>query len=296
MNRQQSISDNCKIQIALCVAPIVAIASYFFNYFKIPILDDAFSAFFDADFGSSMGVLDIIKIFSESDFTDPLVYVVFALLFVIPVLLLIVSIVFNLIDIIKDDTKRISAILSIVAGSYLFISNLFIGIYITVANSQASDELGDFSLISPDLISVGFMWWVQLIMAVITIITASILCVRAKRSSNTAKPTDVALIGVKGQYKDCIFKINGNDRFILGRDPSVCNIVFNESESKISRKHCVIYYDYEDEKYIVTDYSSNGTYIVKGNRKSKLPCEVPTPIPASLYIEIGNENNVLKLN
>lgn len=296
MNRRQSISDNCKIQIALSVAAIVAIISYFFNYLNIPVLDDAISSFFDTDFSSSMGVLDIISLFSDAGDIDPLIYVAFALLFVIPVLLLLANIVFNLINIIKNDTMKASAILSIVSGSYLFVSNLFIGIYIAVANSQASDEFGDLSIFSPDIIKVGIMWWVQLIMAVITIIASAMLCARTKKSSNIAKPTDVALIGIKGQYKDCVFKINGDERFVLGRDPSVCNIVFSETESKISRKHCEIYYDFEDEKYIITDYSSNGTYVVKGNRKSKLQSEVPTPVSASLCIEIGNEKNIFKLN
>lgn len=50
----------------------------------------------------------------------------------------------------------------------------------------------------------------------------------------------------------------------VGRDFNVCDLVVHGS--LISRKHCTVRYNSEADKFIVVDYSSNGTYMYDGTR------------------------------
>lgn len=52
----------------------------------------------------------------------------------------------------------------------------------------------------------------------------------------------------------------------IGKDPAQCQVVIGKEYGKVSRKHCGVMYDAESNVYLVTDYSSNGTYIVGGPR------------------------------
>lgn len=287
--------QNKIIQAALMVGAIIAIVSYFFNYFSLPIVGDALDMFVDTDF-DSFGMIQLLSLGQDYLLSEPLAIVAIVFLFALPVLLLLASIVLQLIDLITSKLTFPAAIAAVISAGYLLVANLFIGIFLKIASSNTLDEIASgLSSFLPDIFSVGVMWWVQLVMAVGSIVAAILLLVNSKTKKEIA-PEDVALIGIKGQYSGCTFKIDGNDRFILGRDPSVCNVIFSESESKISRRHCEIHYDFDKEKYVVTDYSSNGTYVTNGSQKNKLQKGKPIFVAARLFLEIGNENNIFKLN
>lgn len=47
----------------------------------------------------------------------------------------------------------------------------------------------------------------------------------------------------------------------IGRDPRLCQVVFPQSETDISRKHCTLRYDEASNTFTLEDFSSNGTFL-----------------------------------
>ncbi len=96
-----------------------------------------------------------------------------------------------------------------------------------------------------------------------------------------------------GQYKDAVFQIESDFEIIIGRDSYFASIIINEGSNSISRKHCGIRYDKTNNDYIVTDYSSNGTYIA--DTGEKLPRNTPRHLSSGTSIYLGDKNNRFKL-
>lgn len=103
------------------------------------------------------------------------------------------------------------------------------------------------------------------------------------------KPSSVTTItATKGQYEGCMIEFDGN--IIIGRDPSCSELIIDSAG--VSRKHCVVNYKPEDQQYIVTDYSTNGTFIGK-DRIEKGTCRV---VPRGTFIIIGQSGNNFRLD
>ncbi len=68
-------------------------------------------------------------------------------------------------------------------------------------------------------------------------------------------------MGIAGKYAGANFDMVDGSELILGRDPQSANIIFDQTASDISRRHCSIKFDGKANQYIVTDYSSTGTYL-----------------------------------
>lgn len=84
---------------------------------------------------------------------------------------------------------------------------------------------------------------------------------------------------------------NANDTVIIGRDPSMANIV--SSDKKISKQHCIVRFDSNNKCFYVTDCkSTNGTKLDNG---SKLIGGVETKISGSERIMLS-ENTVFTLD
>ena len=64
--------------------------------------------------------------------------------------------------------------------------------------------------------------------------------------------------GVAGQMKNQTFDLTDGNEVIFGRDPAVCNIVFDQFQTSVSRRHCSIRYIASSDTYILTNYSKNG--------------------------------------
>lgn len=95
-----------------------------------------------------------------------------------------------------------------------------------------------------------------------------------------------------GAYKGGSFPIKSGEELSIGRDSSLCQIVVT-SATKVSRRHCGIKYSASDNRYIVTDYSSNGTYLEDGTRLSYM---TPTPVSRNTVLLIGDRENQFKLS
>jgi len=101
------------------------------------------------------------------------------------------------------------------------------------------------------------------------------------------------IVGKTGMYRNAVFKIKSGEELIIGRDAALSHIIVDTGAEKVSRKHCSIVYDGHLGQYIVTDYSSNGTYTEDGVR---LPNKVMYSLPRGTTIYLGNRQNSFKLN
>lgn len=95
---------------------------------------------------------------------------------------------------------------------------------------------------------------------------------------------------LSGKYQDAILKLQPKEELIIGRDVKECHLVLEAPW--VSRKHCVISYDFEQQSYIVTDCSENGTFIKGGERleKEKSQC-----LNSGTIVTIGEERIALQL-
>ncbi len=76
---------------------------------------------------------------------------------------------------------------------------------------------------------------------------------------------------------------------VLGRDAARVNLVFDEMNPRVSRKHCKISYDRQNQVFILEDYSSTGTY--KNGSTNCLPQGMSVTLQAGSVIAIGDETN-----
>ena len=106
-------------------------------------------------------------------------------------------------------------------------------------------------------------------------------------AGDVAQAVSAMIYGIKGEYAGAEAAV-GNG-IVIGRDPAACQLVLNKD--KVSRRHCKIAYNPANNTYVVTDYSSNGTYISgKAMQKNQ-----PTEIPAGTMIQLGKDGDIFRL-
>ena len=70
-----------------------------------------------------------------------------------------------------------------------------------------------------------------------------------------------------GQYKNAVIPVREGEEIILGRDSSKCHLIFENTH--VSRVHCGVRYRRRENVYLITDYSTNGTFFENGQRLPK---------------------------
>lgn len=88
-----------------------------------------------------------------------------------------------------------------------------------------------------------------------------------------------------GELQRTTIPFQNQDSIIIGRDPSVANIVLNSKD--ISRRHCEIQYNSSDRCYYICDYSSYGLR-VNGQQIQK---NTPVRCNAGSKISLANRRN-----
>nr|WP_321397073.1 PrsW family glutamic-type intramembrane protease [uncultured Desulfobacter sp.] len=105
-------------------------------------------------------------------------------------------------------------------------------------------------------------------------------------SANSAR-----LIGISGIYGEQSFPMK-RETLALGRDASICNLVFPENAKGISRKHCTITYD--GSKITVRDEGSTyGTFLGNGQ---KLHAGTVMPLTPGQRFYLADEDNMFEVN
>ena len=78
------------------------------------------------------------------------------------------------------------------------------------------------------------------------------------------------IVGVSGTYANASFDIADGAELVFGRDPQAANIVLDQTDTDVSRKHASIRFDARTNQYAVTDLnSSTGTYLENGTQIPK---------------------------
>ena len=107
-----------------------------------------------------------------------------------------------------------------------------------------------------------------------------------------SRAAGAALEGVAGMYAGSSYPLEPNQPVILGRDPAYAKIVFSQGAQKISRRHCEVMFNSRVQKYRVTDFSSNGTYV----NGSRLPANSPVLLTRGTELALGDNNNIIRLS
>jgi len=94
--------------------------------------------------------------------------------------------------------------------------------------------------------------------------------------------------GVSGMYGGATLPLQANEELVFGRGADLCHIVIADDTGNISRKHVSVALDSKNGSYIVTDFSSNGTFLSNGTRL--LP-NTPTRLPSGTAIYLANPQN-----
>jgi hypothetical protein len=68
------------------------------------------------------------------------------------------------------------------------------------------------------------------------------------------------LLGIAGQFTGkTIDFVEG--QIVVGRDPRLAQMIYPQNNTDISRKHCTVRFDEKTYKFILEDFSSNGTFL-----------------------------------
>lgn len=72
-----------------------------------------------------------------------------------------------------------------------------------------------------------------------------------------------------GSMRGFAVPIRDKETLYLGKDAKICNVVFTNDYTSVSRMHCSVTFDDANNKYYVVDNSSNGTYLIGKKRLVK---------------------------
>ena len=83
-----------------------------------------------------------------------------------------------------------------------------------------------------------------------------------------APGTRPVLVGRSGTFAGQRFYLDAG-QLVIGRDHSVAQVVYPSDSKEISRRHCTVYYDYQQQQFMLEDTSSNGTFLADGTKLSQ---------------------------
>ncbi len=79
----------------------------------------------------------------------------------------------------------------------------------------------------------------------------------------------------------------------IGRDPATCRLVYQDGTPGVSSKHCQVYFDEQEQMFVVTDLNSTyGTFLVNGQR---IAPNTPVKLPPHSSIYLGEADNTIYL-
>lgn len=112
--------------------------------------------------------------------------------------------------------------------------------------------------------------------------------VRKEDTEEETLSTITTITATKGQYEGSIVEFDGS--IVIGRDPACAELIIDDSN--VSRMHCTITFEPKDHTYIVTDHSTNGTFIGR-ERLEKGKSRI---VPKGTFLIIGQSGNNFRLD
>lgn len=114
--------------------------------------------------------------------------------------------------------------------------------------------------------------------------------VQQSRTGVTDHPRGV-MVGIAGVFRGAEITMQDGEIMHLGRDLSN-DLVFQDA-AHISRMHCNIIWQAEQQNYLIEDHSSNGCYI--NNASERLSKNVQIALEPGTIIDIGDRTNRFRL-
>ncbi len=105
-----------------------------------------------------------------------------------------------------------------------------------------------------------------------------------EQKGRTVARSRAEISGVDGKYAGASFDVSDGSEVVFGRSAADANIVFDQFDTDISRKHCSVRYDSGAGDFVVTDFSTNGTYLNGGKR---IPAGEPVHVARGSVIYLG---------
>ena len=212
--------------------------------------------------------------------------------FVIVVIPYLISIALFILSIISNRSCYIASIvLSAIGLAIVIVGVLFVFPYVLERNVLS---INNFSLnlskpIREGLFHcLGISWWILTIGFAVVLV----LSVFGFRNSSENEKTDDAyapehgIICRFGEYSGVSIPIKPGEALIIGRSSQKCNLLINDPF--VSRLHCEVALNLNNNDFSITDFSSSGTYL-NGNRISK-----STAFPGDSFA-IGKPENQIAL-
>jgi hypothetical protein len=101
-----------------------------------------------------------------------------------------------------------------------------------------------------------------------------------------------SISALSGMYAGAVFQMRDGEELAFGRDPLRCQVIFDDKSPEVSKNHCSVRYQTAGNRYVVTDFSKNGTF-TEDNRR--LQPNMPVPMPAGSVIFLGSRKNSFRL-
>jgi len=99
------------------------------------------------------------------------------------------------------------------------------------------------------------------------------------------------LVGVSGVVAGRVVDLT-HGKVVIGRDPHGSQLAYPSSNSRISRKHCIVRYEESSRRFILEDSSTNGTYIYP---QARLTSGQPVYVEAGSRFYLGDPSEQYEL-
>lgn len=100
------------------------------------------------------------------------------------------------------------------------------------------------------------------------------------------------IVGLKGVYAGAEIALQDGERIRIGRNFDN-DLIYDETQSKISRNHCAIRWDAENKEFLFWDESTNGSYA--NGSDDCLPKHLEVIVQPGTIIALGDESNIFRL-
>ena len=99
------------------------------------------------------------------------------------------------------------------------------------------------------------------------------------------------IVGLKGVYAGAEIALQDGEKIRIGRNIDN-DLIYDETQMKVSRNHCVIRWDGQNKEFLFWDNSTNGSYA--NGSDDCLPKHLEVIIQPGTIIAIGDENNIFR--
>lgn len=113
----------------------------------------------------------------------------------------------------------------------------------------------------------------------------------AKEALAAEDPAERKVEIVSGEFAGSVIPVKPGEDIVIGRDPKRANVVTSPANTQVSGLHCSIHYDAQHAMYVVTDFSTNGTYL----NNEKLMPERPALAAKGAIVKLADGAMIVRL-